>query len=217
MKNTYIKIIAIIIVTAAFYNIYGQSGMRQKEDIEKKIKESLRIDASQIDSSRVINGINISKEHLPSLSDLSELKPKKMFYISENKDKQYFVTYHSKWYQNKESFIEVTLSVLNSGYEAKEYLLDKYILETTLPIEMKINSIDLPKKVGDLSFFNGRVFIRNNVVVEVFAEGDISARIVKISKEIDSLLLQQKNIQSKADILPRVIIDSNNVRKIVEL
>jgi hypothetical protein len=62
-----------------------------------------------------------------------------------------------------------------------------------------------------------RVFIRNNVVIKVFTEGDISSRIVKTENEIDSLLLKQKDLRSKDDILPRVIIDSNNLRKILEL
>lgn len=214
--KTILKIViptVVILIISIYAN--GQSGLNLIDEYEMKLKESLKFEEWQI-SNKIINGINISNSKLSSLSALSETRPKNVFYISENKSGDAFVAYRSKWYSNDGGFIEVTMSILNSGYEAKEYLLDKYILDTTLPYEIKSNSIDMPKIVGDVSFFKGRLFIRNNIVVEVFAEGAMLSRIVKTSSEIDSLLIQQNSVLSIEDIKPRVVIDSNNVRKILE-
>jgi hypothetical protein len=162
--KTILKIInsIIVIIVISFY-ANGQNEYNSINEYEMKLKESLRFEEWQI-SNKIINGINILDNKIPSLSYLSESRPKNVFYISENKNGEAFVAYHSKWYSSSESFIEVTMSILNSGYEAKEYLYNKYILDTTLPFEIKSNCIDIPKIVGDVSFFRGRLFIRNNAL-----------------------------------------------------
>jgi len=214
MKPILKVVISTIVIMVISFNVNGQNEYNAINEYEMKLKESLRFEEWQI-SNKIIIGINISDNKIPSLSYLSESRPKNVFYISENKNGKAFVAYHSKWYSNSESFIEVTMSILNSGYDAKEYLFTKYILDTTLPFEIRSNCIDNPKIVGDVSFFRGRLFIRNNIVVEVLAEGTMLSGIVKISSEIDSLLIQQKSLNSIEEIMPKVVIDSNSVRKIL--
>lgn len=70
--------------------------------------------------------------------------------------------------------------------------------------------------MGDVSFYGGRYFIRNNIVVNIHAEGTITNIVENLSKEIDLILLSQKTEGLYENILPRLEIDNQKNVKVIE-
>lgn len=124
--------------------------------------------------------------------------------------------YRSKWSQSEKDFVEITISFLNSNLESHEYLFDQYILGSTLPLNTRENSLDNPSIVGDVSFYKGRIFIRNNIVVKIHAEGKMSTLVESIAKEIDKLILSQDIVDSYDKFKPRIVKDNNDKKIIIE-
>ena len=76
--------------------------------------------------------------------------------------------------------------------------------------------MDVPPIVGDVSFYKGRILIRNNIVVKIHAEGKMISLVKDIAKEIDALLLTQETVESNDKVKPRIIITSDNKKEIVK-
>jgi len=125
------------------------------------------------------------------------------------------VKYRSKWKQTDSGFLEITISFLNSVIDAHEYLIDQFV-SSTLPFYLKEDTRDIPPDVGDVSFYKGRIFIRNNIVVKIHAEGEMKSLVKDIVKEIDTLLLAQETVESYDMVKPRIIITSDNKKEIVK-
>jgi hypothetical protein len=196
--------------------INGREQSESHESTDLNLKKSMHFDDWPGKNKEVKNGINLSKEKISALSGTTEIKPKKIFFISRKKNGEPFVSYRSKWQQNENDFMEITISFLNSGIEAQDYLFNYYILSSTLPLNVIENSRDVPPVVGDVSFYKGRIFIRNNIVVKIHAEGKMTSRSMDIAREIDALLLAQNRVESFNKLTPRINKDSGNILKIVE-
>lgn len=192
-------------------SLFAQPESKVKSDLKK----SLDFENWVGKSSDIRNGINLSKEKIPALSDVTEIKPKNLFFIVQKEDGEYFVQYRSKWTLIDHSFAEITISSLNSVEEAKEYLIDQFV-SSTLPTGIMEKCRDISPIVGDVSFYQGRIFIRNNIVVKIHAEGDFIKRVKDIAKEIDLLFLAQKTLQAYNKVKPFIEKDSNGYQRIVE-
>lgn len=180
-----------------------------------ELKKALKFDDWKGKNHGMTNGVNLSNEEIPSLSGYVEIKPKNKFFNTQQEDGQCFVTYRSKWKHGDDGFVEITLSFLHSSIEAHEYLIDQ-IISTVLPQEIKINSIDEPCVVGDISFYQGRIFIRDNIVVNIHAEGIMAAKVKEISKDIDDILITHKTYNTGDVTKPYIISKSNGEKQIIE-
>lgn len=201
----------MIFISLTYTNLFAQ--IETNEKIE--LKRALRFDEWKGKNHGVTNGINLSNEEIPALLSSIEIKPKCPFFISKQENGQFYVKYRSKWKHGDDGFVEITISFLNSGLEAHEYLIDQFI-SSTLPPDIKINSIDNPKVVGDISFYQGRIFIRDNIVVNIHAEGNFIVKVKEIAQEIDEVFLNHKTINSGDLKKPYIILDRNGEKHIVE-
>lgn len=207
-KKYYVFVICFIM---AIINLNAQDGTIEKLEL----KRVLKFEEWKGKNKENINGVNLSDEKISGLSDLSEIKPRNLFFISQLENGKSFVRYRSKWQHSNNDFIEITLSFLDSGNEAQEYLIDQ-LISSGLPKEIKMNSIDSPAIVGSLSFYQGRIFIRNNIVVDIYAEGALKTKVFEIAKEIDEILLKHKTFYLEGKATPYITIDSNGRKMIIE-
>lgn len=212
--NNTMRFLFVITLLIVFTNIFAQSGLSENDE-KKELKKSLKFDDWAGKNDEMRNGINLSKIKISALSDATEIKPKNTFFISQKDNGESFVMYRSQWHLSKNDFTEITISFLRSGLDAQEYLIDRYML-TPLPFDIRKKSRDEPPVVGDVSFYNGRLFIQNNIIVNIYAEGEMINRIKDIAKAIDAILLTQKAVQSYDDLTPKIKKDSNGSLMIIE-
>lgn len=106
-----------------------------------------------------------------------------------------------RWQTESGDDVYVDLTVAESCQEAHEYLIERCYY-TSLPFELRILRRDQPTVAGDISFRGGRKFIRNNLVVEISAEGEMKERIMEIAKEVDALLLTRPTAPSADQMKP---------------
>lgn len=185
------------------------------DNSEKELKIALGFDQWNGKQNMLRNGINLSKANLKTISNATEVRPENLFFMAKNVHDINFVKYRCQWQETKSDFVEITLSFLNSCLEAHEYLIENFI-SSTLPFEIKSKSLDIPSTVGDVSFYGGRCFIRNNIVVNIHAEGTMTNIIENLAKEIDLILLSQKTEELNANILPRLEIDNQKKIRVIE-
>lgn len=208
-----IKIIKKIVIAIALLTIvegvFAQSELSENNEKEE-LKKSLDFDNWPGKTTDVRNGINLSNLKIPSLADTHEIEPKYPFFISKKDNGELFVRYRSQWQLTRSDFLEITLSFYKSGTEAHENMINHYML-TPLPLEVRKKSRDKYPVAGDISFYNGRLFIRNNIIVKIYAEGKLIPRIEKIATTIDSLLLNQQIAQSYEDATPKIKKDGDNI------
>ncbi|MFH1940757.1 MAG: hypothetical protein ABIL68_01540, partial [bacterium] len=138
----------------------------------------------------VRSGINYSSFVLESLSGAQKVNKKKTFTLRKIEDEKYVVRYKSRWIIEKGNSIEILFYTAETCNDAHEYLIRHFYNSLTSSSD-NIMREDVPTIVGDVSFRDGFVFIRNNIIVEIHAEGELRKKINLISKEIDELILMQ--------------------------
>jgi len=150
----------------------------------------------------VRDGLNLSKYAIPSLSDAIE-EPKNIprFSAREITPGEILVQYRSKWELSPQDFLSITLTFANTCEEAHEYLIERFF-NSSMPFEGRVHRRDLPVKAGDLSFDDGRYFIRNNIIVEFHGVGTIVEKITQAAKEVDNLLLARSTAVSTHPFRP---------------
>jgi len=206
------------IVTLIFFiSVSICSGQPEKlENIEKSLKYSVNFENWSGKDSLCRNGINLSKTGITSLSNAIETRPKSIFFIAKDDNGKDFVQYSSKWTTGDNSFMEITLFFLNSGIEAQEFLFSRFVLGSTLPLEIREKGNDNPLLVGNISLFNGTLFVRNNIIVKIHCEGNLQNKLLNVSKEIDELLLSQKIGASRNILKPYIVKNSKGGTQIIE-
>jgi hypothetical protein len=209
MKTTLILILLIIVCKSN-----AQFDEARNRDIA--LKKELEFEKWNKHSEQKRNGINLSKVRLKELEKANEVRPKKMFFIAKTKSDSSFIQYRSKWTDSDNSYIEITMSYFETPLEAQNYVMEYYVLSSSLPFEKLKKSKDKAETVGDLSFFEGTVFIRDNIVVNIYSEGDFIKKNLRIAKEIDSLLLSQSTSQSRNEVKPLLKKDDNGKISIIE-
>lgn len=206
IKQSILKSFVIVMLIAIIHDMKAQT---RTGDLSKTLKKELKFENWPGKKGEVRNGINPSKLEIAELSDAVEKKPKKLFYIAQTKTDSLFVQYSSRWFISDIDFMEMTLSYLNSADEAREYLMDYYIAGSSLPFDVLKKARDTPSKAGDVSFFNGQLFVRNNIVVKIHAEGKMRDRALNIAKKIDHSLLKQKTFKTSEKCKPKLKKDNN--------
>ena len=210
--------IYFVLVIHLFISVFAKTYAQPEhiEDLKKDLKNTLQFDDWPGKYTGIRNGIDPSKSEIYNLVDLEEIKAGRPFIISQNEIGTFFVTYRSKWLQSENSYIEITISILNSGSEAHEYLFEYYLMGSTLPIEIKESTLDDPPIVGDVSFYEGQIFTRNNIVVKIHVVGNLATRVKAIAQELDALILAQDVLQPSELLNPRIEIDSNGDPNIIK-
>ncbi|NJK97704.1 MAG: hypothetical protein HC905_24845 [Bacteroidales bacterium] len=83
-------------------------------------------------------------------------------------------------------------------------------------MEYKLKKIDNPTFVGEVSFKNGTLFIRNNIIVEICQFGTINQEeALIIAKRMDELIKKQVILVNKNDLKPTITMN-NGKMEIIE-
>lgn len=213
IKYIFNIVLVIIFFTSVPNNLFAQSVAL--DNSEEYLRNALDYTTWAGKYDNVRNGINLSTEKLLSLSNVTEVKPNNLFFLSQDSDGNYFVKYRSQWQKTETDFMEITISFLKSCIDAHEYLMYRFI-STTLPIENIINHMDTTPFVGHVSYKNGCYFIRNNIVVKIHAEGEMRLLKEEVAKEIDTLLLAQHTENTYNENIKPAIVKVDNQYAIIE-
>lgn len=215
IKHT--KILNIFVFILILCNVINISAQNLDDDsLKKEFKKSLKFDSWTGKSNIVRDGINLSALKLTSLQTARKIVKEKNFILFRMENGEHFIKHVGNWKIGDDDFLEITISYLNSGIEAHEYVIDHYFIGSALPLSMKLNTLDQPSVIGDVSFFGGRIFIKNNIVVDIHAEGQFKSNMVQIAKEIDELLSSQKIYNSCDKVKPKLKKDDNGKISIIE-
>ena len=137
-------------------------------------------------------GIKLANNDIPALAGTTELrsgeKPELWEVNWKDEKKYYIVKFVSSWQQTQNDFIDVDLIVTETHDLACHYLLETRE-HCSLPLFL-LEPEDSPAVAGDISYGNGRQFIRENIIIDIHAEGNFIEKISDIAKQIDVILLK---------------------------
>jgi hypothetical protein len=210
----HIKTLSILFSIFITYNISAQNFDDVK--LREEYKKSFEFGSWSGKSNIVRDGINLKTLELTSLETATKIFKEKDFFLYRLENGQNYIKHVSNWMIDVDDFLEITISYFNSGIDAQEYVIDQYFIGSTLPKNIKLNALDQMSVLGDVSFYGGRIFIKNNIVVDIHAEGQFESIMSKIAKEIDFLLSNQKTYNLPEKVKPRLEKDYNGNIRIVE-
>ncbi len=107
------------------------------------------------------------------------------------------------WKSDNGNFSYIDISATESNESAICILLNSHKLYTNPYIE---ENRDKPAAVGDLSYYQGVEFIRDNLIVKIHASEIFDNSITEIAKYVDAKIRKSPTFTSSAQIRP-VIID----------
>ncbi len=149
----------------------------------------------------VRDGIDLSKCAIPSLSDIPIVtKPPFFSYIPEEENRKILGYYQSVWQIDRQNLMEVRVVFAETCEEAHEYAICSYF-NSSNPQVPKPDDVVI---AGDISFFNGHSFIRNNIFVMITPRGELVNRKSAVAKDIDNLLLARPTASSSEEFKPRI-------------
>jgi hypothetical protein len=134
--------------------------------------------------------IKLTTKEIPALEGASEIRSGEkpwLWKMGWNGDNYDLVKYIYSWSLSDSDFVNVDLVVTESEEKALKYLTEKR--ETSsIPLDL-LQPEDQPAVAGDISFGQGSDFIRNNIVIEMHAEGIFTNKTVKLAQQIDKIIV----------------------------
>ena len=168
-----------------------------------------------------MNRIDYLLEGFLGAQKVNKKKPYKLLKITGEK---YVVRYKSRWIIDKSNSIEILLYFADTSNDAHEYLI-RHFYNALTSFEDNIIKKDVPTIVGNASFRDGCIFIRNNIIVKIHAEGELRKKIKLLAKEIDDYILGQpaastslpfKPVINRFEVLNNVVHYKSNTKLLVE-
>lgn len=149
----------------------------------------------------VRDGIDLSKCTISSLSDVP-IVPNQAFYYSSRENGKIIPFNDVMWKKDKNNWVSIRLYFAETCADAHEYVIYQYF-NSSNPMAPKA---DDPIIAGDISFFNARGFIRNNiyVMISVSHGSELNNRVAEIAKDIDELLLTRPTAASAEEFKPMI-------------
>lgn len=201
MKRNFILGILILYVLSFSNNSTAQNKI--EINTLKNLKELSDFNNWPGKAGQIIEGIDLSSYLIPGLTTDILVKQKMPFFYQETGEGELLIKHRSKWIASKNDFIEITITISENCTGAHEYLINRYY-HSQLPFAARIKLKDQPTVAGDISFDKGRKFIRNNIVVEIHAEGYFDKMIGTIAKEVDNLLVAKPSYISSDELKPMI-------------
>lgn len=161
----------------------------------------------EINHCKIRGAVKLSINEIPALEGATAIKSGekpwlwKMGWQGDNYD---LVKYVYAWTLSDTNFVNVDMVITESDEQALRYLTEKR--ETSsIPLDL-LQPEDHPTVAGDISFGQGRDFIRNNIVIEIHTEGIFKDRTDKLAQQIDKIIIDGPSFNSLIQIKP-VIMD----------
>jgi hypothetical protein len=148
--------------------------------------------------------IKLTIDSIPALEGStafhSDPKPRLWQAGMEDEDIYYVIKFTYEWKVSQDDFVIMDLTVTESRETAQKYLLERRLL-SSLPIDLQLSQ-DQPAVAGQISYGNGRDFIRDNLLIEIRAEGQFAEKVPEIARQIDALILQNTKLMFAENMRP---------------
>ncbi len=150
--------------------------------------------------------VEIPGDFFPGLENATDIESANQPWFFEIQtqegDTSYVVRFMYGWTFASGENLHIRLSVAESAKLAYEYLLDVR-KNCSAPMDVTAPE-DYPCVVGDISFGEGRMFIRDNITVVISSYGIFEDKITEIAKALDALILRSDVGGSVQSIKPRI-------------
>lgn len=160
-------------------------------------------ETNETDHGNIRGAVKLSVNEIPALEGATEIRSGErpwLWKMGWNVDNYDLVKYTYSWAFSDSDFVNVDLVVTKSEEEASKYLNDKR--ETSsLPLDL-LQPEDQPTVAGDISYGQGSDFIRNNIVIEMHAEGTFAYMTEKLARQIDKIIVDGPSFFSLSQIKP---------------
>lgn len=107
-----------------------------------------------------------------------------------------------RWTDENKEYVQVAIFCTES-HEAALNLLEFFKTDHCLSVEEINNEKDIDDIIGDQSYLNGEMFIRDNLVVRQFFSVDWPISVNQIAKSIDEKILLSQTFSSISEVKPR--------------
>lgn len=153
----------------------------------------------------VRTAVKLSQSDFPDLAGATEVRAGErpwLWEIGDDSGKFYVSNFNYHWKFSAHDFLTIDLFVTESREEASNFLT---VLRNSnsLPEELRPQE-DKPPLVGNISYGGGRYFIRDNIVVENRAYGNLREKTTAIAKQVDVLLRASRTASSANRFKPKI-------------
>ncbi|MHB9030894.1 MAG: FlgD immunoglobulin-like domain containing protein [Candidatus Latescibacterota bacterium] len=149
---------------------------------------------------RLIPRVDLTRENIPALPASKTLSDSFGRFNTWYFNGRYTLSYDFRWSVLRDWDVQVRMAVAGVCVDAHEYLLYRFMSRTDPAMSVR----DVPAVAGDISFNKGTYFIRNNIAIELYADGDLHARRAEIARQIDDILLARPTISPESSYRPIV-------------
>ena len=139
--------------------------------------------------------VKLTNENIPFLENKNQTKFGEKPWIQQSG----IVKFKYRWEFSNNDNLSVDLFVAETNELAKNYLTDQR-KNASIPMDIYVPK-DNPAVVGDISYGNGRQFIRDNILIIIRAD----TSLIDIAIQIDSLILKSPVYVSAYYIKPKII------------
>jgi hypothetical protein len=157
----------------------------------------------EITHGNIRGAVKLSINEIPTLTGATEIKSGEtpwLWKMGWNGDNYDLVKYGYTWLLSNTNFVDVDMVITESAQQALRYLTEKQ--ETSsIPLDL-LQPEDQPTIAGEISFGQGRDFIRNNIVIEIRAEGIFNTKTEKLAQQIDKIIIRGPSFFSLSEIKP---------------
>lgn len=160
-------------------------------------------ETEEINKGNIRGAVKLTTNDIPALEGATETRGgEKPWIWKAGWDNETFdiVKYLYSWTLSDVDFVNIDLIVAETEEQALQYLTEKRE-NSSIPLNL-LQPEDQPTIAGNISYGNGSDFIRNNIVIEIHAEGAFNEKTDKIAQQIDALILNSPSFVSLSQVKP---------------
>jgi hypothetical protein len=143
-------------------------------------------------SGDVIALIDFTKESIAVLDTAEKKDNYENSFMVWDIEGGYVFCWQYRWFVISSYDVQIRVGMGGSCEEAREYMISRFMNRSSPALSVR----DIPSVAGDISFDNGRYFIRNNLAFEISTFGDMIAKTPEIAKQIDGVILSKPTLHS---------------------
>lgn len=203
MKNEFIILLAITLFLVAGCNlIVGQNQSNDDESLDR-LKELSDFNNWPGKNGVIRAGGILNQDRIPCLQGITEVLNLKYPDIQESNGK-FRVLYRYNWQLSSNNLLEASIVITESCEDAHQYMIERRFY-SSLPFELRVPKRDKVPVIGDISFFEGREFIFNNIVGNLIFEGEFKENKNDFIIQLSSLFNSSPTANSCAAFKPLII------------
>lgn len=162
-------------------------------------------ETDKITHGNIRGAVKLSINEIPALEGAAVIKSGErpwLWKMGWNGDNYDLIKYFYAWTLSDSDFVNVDMVITQSNEEALRFITER-LNDTPFPLNASERQ-DKPAIVGDVSYDNGSNFIRDNIIIEIHAEGIFRDRTEKLAKQIDKIIVKGTSVSSLSQIMPMI-------------